>query len=42
VNDEVAIQDSRYKNIVKDYWTTMGGYFLPSLTILRDIINYHI
>jgi hypothetical protein len=42
VNDEGAVQDSRYIIITKDSYTTMGGYFPPNLTISRDIINYHI
>jgi hypothetical protein len=42
VNDEAIVQDSRYKNIAKDSYTTMEGYFLPSFTFPRDIIKYHI
>jgi hypothetical protein len=42
MNDEANVQDSKYKNIAKDSCTIMGGYFLPSLTISGDIINYHI
>jgi hypothetical protein len=42
VNDETTVQDSRYLNIAKDYYTIMGIYFLPHLIISRDIMNYHI